>query len=47
METALGTVKYLKKEREYIVWEAASAELSYVNSMLERTPLYGKFSVSR
>ncbi|KAJ8319602.1 hypothetical protein KUTeg_002846 [Tegillarca granosa] len=46
METALGTVEYLKKEREYIVWEAASDELSYVNSMLERTPLYGKFSVN-
>ncbi|KAJ8311540.1 hypothetical protein KUTeg_010895, partial [Tegillarca granosa] len=44
METALGTVEYLKKEREYIVWEAASHELSYVNLMLERTPLYGKFS---
>ncbi|KAK3095167.1 hypothetical protein FSP39_010973 [Pinctada imbricata] len=44
MRIALKTVNYLAKEREYIVWEAALGELGYVDSMLERTSLYGSFA---
>ncbi|KAH3860106.1 aminopeptidase N-like [Dreissena polymorpha] len=43
MEVALQTTNYLDKEREYVPWAAASSQLSFVNSMLARHPLYGSF----
>lgn len=46
MAIALNTTNYLKSERDYIPWEAALTQLSFVSSMLERHPLYGSFSVS-
>ena len=47
MSRALTTTNYLSRERDYIPWEAAMTELSFVSSMLARHPLYGSFSVSR
>lgn len=46
MTIALKTVNYLDKEKEFIPWKASLRELGYVDSMLERTALYGPFSVS-
>lgn len=45
MTIALKTVNYLDKEKEFIPWKASLGELGYVDSMLERTALYGPFSV--
>lgn len=45
MTIALKTVNYLDKEKEFIPWRASLTELGYVDSMLERTALYGPFSV--
>ena len=45
MEIALQTIDYLDKEREYVPWVAAMAELGYVGSMLECRPLYGAYNV--
>ncbi|XP_048749587.1 aminopeptidase N-like isoform X4 [Ostrea edulis] len=44
MVIALKTVNYLDKEKEFVAWQAALRELGYVDSMLERTSLYGPFS---
>ncbi|XP_061165768.1 aminopeptidase N-like isoform X2 [Saccostrea echinata] len=44
MTIALKTVNYLDKETEFVAWQAALRELGYVDSMLERTALYGPFS---
>ncbi|XP_052694307.1 aminopeptidase Ey-like isoform X2 [Crassostrea angulata] len=44
MTIALKTVNYLDKEKEFIPWKASLGELGYVDSMLERTALYGPFS---
>nr|XP_022306251.1 aminopeptidase N-like isoform X1 [Crassostrea virginica] len=44
MTIALKTVNYLDKEKEFIPWKASLRELGYVDSMLERTALYGPFS---
>ncbi|BFZ00939.1 hypothetical protein BsWGS_03978 [Bradybaena similaris] len=43
LDTALATIEYLHKERDYIPWYAARTELNYVESMLALTPLYGAF----
>ncbi|XP_060566248.1 aminopeptidase N-like [Ruditapes philippinarum] len=44
MSLALRTTEYLNKEREWIPWSAASSQLGFVGSMLERHPLYGSFT---
>lgn len=45
MEIALETIEYLGAEMDYVPWEAAQKELSYVRKMLVRTSLYGKYKV--
>ncbi|XP_046554047.1 aminopeptidase N-like [Haliotis rubra] len=42
---ALRTVNYLSKDLDYVPWRAFIRELGYVESMLERTSLYGIFQV--
>ncbi|XP_071098376.1 aminopeptidase N-like [Haliotis cracherodii] len=42
---ALRTVNYLSKDLDYVPWKAFIRELGYVESMLERTSLYGIFQV--
>ncbi|KAK3599710.1 hypothetical protein CHS0354_037183 [Potamilus streckersoni] len=44
MLIALRMLEYLNKEDEYIPWSAAVSELNFVNTMLKRHALYGKFS---
>lgn len=44
-ETALGLTEYLKKEEEYLPWTSTFTALSYVDSMMRRTPGYGLFKV--
>ncbi|XP_053387330.1 aminopeptidase N-like isoform X1 [Mercenaria mercenaria] len=44
MSLALRTTEYLNNEREWIPWSAASSQLGFVGSMLERHPLYGSFT---
>jgi hypothetical protein len=46
MDIALQTVEYLANEDNYLPYSAALDELKYVDDMLERTELYGAFSVS-
>lgn len=46
MEIALQTMEYLGSEMDYVPWQAAQTELSYVRKMLVRTSLYGKYKVS-
>lgn len=46
MNIAIQTVEYLSTEENVLPFWAASRELSYVDGMLERTALYGNFSVS-
>lgn len=46
MEIALQTIEYLGSEMDYVPWQAAQTELSYVRKMLVRTSLYGKYKVS-
>ena len=43
---ALRTTEYLGNETEYVPWSAASRELMFVSSMLQRYPLYGYYEVS-
>ncbi|KAK7096269.1 hypothetical protein V1264_005581 [Littorina saxatilis] len=43
MEIALQTVEYLQNEMDYLPWDVATSELSYVDTMLSRTGLYGDF----
>lgn len=45
MEIALQTIEYLGSEMDYVPWQAAQTELSYVRKMLVRTSLYGKYKV--
>ncbi|CAC5411232.1 ANPEP [Mytilus coruscus] len=40
---SLKTVEYISEELEYVPWDAASSQLSYVSNMLSRTEIYGKF----
>ncbi|CAL1548719.1 unnamed protein product [Lymnaea stagnalis] len=42
-ETAFKVIDYLDNEREYIPWNAARRELSYINRMLAVNVLYGPF----
>ena len=42
---ALRTTEYLGNETEYVPWSAASRELMFVSSMLQRNPLYGHYEV--
>ncbi|KAL8559955.1 hypothetical protein ACOMHN_041426 [Nucella lapillus] len=43
MDIALQTVEYLHQELDYVPWKVASDQLSYVDTMLSRTSLYGHF----
>ncbi|XP_056008322.1 putative aminopeptidase-2 isoform X2 [Ostrea edulis] len=43
MEIALQTIEYLGDEMDYVPWTAAEKQLSYVQKMLVRTSLYGKY----
>lgn len=45
MDIALKMVEYLGAEIDYVPWYAARQELSYVQKMLTRSNLYGKFKV--
>ena len=45
MDIALKMVEYLGAEMDYVPWYAARHELSYVQKMLTRSNLYGKFKV--
>lgn len=47
MEIALQTIEYLGDEMDYVPWTAAEKQLSYVQKMLVRTSLYGKYKVER
>lgn len=38
---AMEATKYLKNERDYLSWNTVLMALSYVNDMLQRTPVYG------
>lgn len=40
---ALDATKYLPKERDYLPWASVLTSLSYLEDMLQRTPLYGDF----
>jgi len=42
-KTALSLTGYLDKETEYIPWSSALSGLSYLNTILKRTPAYGEF----
>ena len=42
---ALSTLEYLNKELEYVPWVAAQRQLSYLDSMLSKTDMYGQFEV--
>ena len=44
-DIALHTLEYLGKELEYVPWAAAQKQLSYLDSMLSKTDLYGQFEV--
>ncbi|KAL3884512.1 hypothetical protein ACJMK2_024647 [Sinanodonta woodiana] len=44
LNVPLTMLEYLNKEEEYIPWSAAVSELNFVNTMLKRHSLYGKFS---
>ena len=45
MNIALQTLEYLQNEEEYIPWQTASSELSYIDMMLSETNIYGLFQV--
>ena len=45
MSIALQTLEYLQNEEEYIPWQTASSELSYIDMMLSETNIYGLFQV--
>lgn len=42
-DLALNTTLYLSKEEEYVPWEAAMHSLSYLDLMLCRSTIYGKW----
>ena len=39
--------EYLDREREYVVWTTAVNSISYVSTMLDRSPGYGHLEVRR
>ena len=41
----LQTTEYLLKEEEFLPWEAATANLRYIEDMLARSDSYGLFEV--
>lgn len=45
-ETALELTNYLENEVEYLPWASAFTALTYVDSMLWRTPFYDVFKVN-
>ena len=45
LETALSTIEYLDKERDYVPWSSAVREISYVSMMLSLSHLNGDFEV--
>lgn len=47
MSIALQTVEYMSTEDNFLPYSAASGELLYVEDMLERTALFGAFSVRK
>ncbi|XP_013790479.2 aminopeptidase N-like [Limulus polyphemus] len=42
-DLALMTTLYINKERNYLPWEAALESLSYIDMMLSRSAIYGKW----
>ncbi|XP_053377176.1 aminopeptidase N-like isoform X1 [Mercenaria mercenaria] len=42
-DIALNILEYLGKEQDYIPWVAARTQLQYLDDMLRKTELYGKF----
>ncbi|XP_069102050.1 aminopeptidase N-like [Argopecten irradians] len=42
--TALRTIEYLGNEDEYVPWQAASYQFTYVSRMLMMSSIYGKYS---
>ncbi|EFX67103.1 hypothetical protein DAPPUDRAFT_203789 [Daphnia pulex] len=40
-ETPLNLTEYLEREEEFLPWESTLTALSYLNSMMQRTPGYG------
>ena len=42
---ALDLSMYLKAEKEYVPWNAALAELNYIDSMLHNEPEYSDWIV--
>ena len=45
MRIALQTVEYLQNEEEYVPWVTAGSELSYIDTMLSESNIYGLFKV--
>lgn len=46
-DVALSVVNYLRQEDEYLPWKSALDGLAVVNRILQKTPLYDVFRVSR
>lgn len=44
-DVALSVLEYLDKERDFVPWFAARTQLQYLDGMLMKTDLYGKFEV--
>ena len=44
-DLALNLTLYLEREDEFLPWDATFSSLSYVASMMSRTPGYGIFKV--
>lgn len=42
---ALNVTQYLSKEADYIPWEAGTAGFSFLDMMLRRSALFGKYKV--
>lgn len=40
---AMEATKYLKSERDYLPWDTVLMSFSYIDDMLQRTPLYGEW----
>lgn len=38
---AMSATRYLKNEPDYLPWESAITSFTYINEMLQRTPIYG------
>ena len=42
---ALGTTRYLHKEKNYVVWRVALSNLNYMKKILSNRPSYSLFKV--